>query len=77
MIFNKFYEEYFPFWNKLDDKDKEFLCQNSSIVHFEKEQMVHNNAECSGLFIVKTGKLRLYMAVAVLIFICVCPFLFC
>ena len=59
--FYEFYEQYFPFWNKLNDTDKDFLCQNSAIEYFEKEQVVHNNMECSGLFIVKKGKLRLYM----------------
>lgn len=59
--FNQLYERYFPFWNKLSDNDRMFLCQNSSLVHFEKEQAVHDNNECSGLFIVKSGKLRLYM----------------
>lgn len=61
MTFNQFYEEYFPFWKKLNDSDKEYLCQNTSVVHFEKEQTVHDNMKCSGLFIVKSGKLRLYM----------------
>lgn len=56
-----FFSEYFPFWNRLSDSDKQYLCQNSMPVHFEKEQSVHNNSECSGLFIVKTGRLRLYM----------------
>ena len=59
--FYEFYEQYFPFWNKLNDTDKDFLCQNSAIEYFEKEQVVHNNMECSGLYIVKNGKLRLYM----------------
>lgn len=59
--FYQFYEKYFPFWNKFNDTDKEFLCQNSDVEHFEKEQVVHNNMECSGLYIVKNGKLRLYM----------------
>lgn len=57
MNFAQFYESYFPFWNKLCDADKEFLCQSSSVQHFEKEQVVHNNMECSGLYIVKEGKL--------------------
>ena len=61
MNYEQFYAEYFPFWNKLNDNDKEFLCQNSSMEHFEKEQAVHNNMGCSGLYIVKNGKLRLYM----------------
>ena len=61
MIFNEFYKEYFPFWQTLSDNDKAYLCQNSSVVHFKKKQVVHNNTECSGLYIVKSGKLRLYM----------------
>ena len=61
MSFKQFYSRYFPFWDILNENDKEYLCQNSSLVHFEKQQLVHNNLECSGLFIVKTGKLRLYM----------------
>ena len=61
MSFSQLYEEYFPFWKVLSDSDKRYLCDNSSVVHFEKEQAVHNNTECSGLYIVKSGKLRLYM----------------
>lgn len=61
MPFGEFYQEYFPFWEKLNDADREYLCQNSSVVHFEKEQSVHTSSECSGLYIVRSGKLRLYM----------------
>lgn len=61
MSFEQFYYEYFPFWNKLSDSDKEYLCQESSVVHFEKKQTVHDNMGCSGLYIVKSGKLRLYL----------------
>ena len=61
MSIDQFFGEYFPFWNQLSDGDKQHLCQSSALVHFEKEQSVHNNSGCSGLFIVKTGRLRLYM----------------
>lgn len=61
MSIDQFFGEYFPFWSKLSDSDKQRLCQSSALVHFEKEQSVHNNSGCSGLFIVKTGRLRLYM----------------
>jgi CRP/FNR family transcriptional regulator len=61
MTFDGFYKEYFPFWEKLNDDDKKYLCDNSSVVHFEKEQPVYNNSGCSGLYIVRNGKLRLYM----------------
>ena len=59
--FSQLYKEYFPLWKVLSDNDKKYLCDNSSIVHFEREQAVHTNTECSGLYIVKSGKLRLYM----------------
>lgn len=61
MNYSQLYAEYFPFWDKLNEEDKAFLCLNSSLEHFEKEQPVHNNTGCSGLYIVKSGKLRLYM----------------
>lgn len=61
MSFYQLFEQHFPFWDKLNQSDKDYLCQNSSLVHFEKEQPVHNNTDCSGLYIVKSGKLRLYM----------------
>ncbi len=61
MDYDLFYEKYFPFWNELNEEDKHYLCKNSSMEHFEKEQSVHNNMGCSGLYIVKSGRLRLYM----------------
>ncbi len=61
MSYNSYYEKYFPFWNNLNETDKKYICDNTVEVHFEKEQPVHNNNECSGLYIVKNGKLRIYM----------------
>ena len=56
-----FYNEIFPFWESLNDIDKKLLCDNTTIKHFNQLQSVHNNSECSGLFIVKKGRLRVYM----------------
>lgn len=61
MDFDILYEKYFPFWMNLSDDDKLFLCKYSTEVHFEKEQSVHNGSGCSGLYIVKSGRLRLYI----------------
>lgn len=55
------FENTFPFWKELSPEDKEHLVRNSANLHFEKKQEVHGNSECSGVFIVKTGKLRIYM----------------
>ena len=61
MKYQVFFAEYFPFWHDLDASDRDFLCQNTTEEYFEKEQPVHDNLGCSGLYIVKTGRLRLYM----------------
>ena len=61
MDFNSVYETYFPFWKDLSPADRELLCAHSTAEHFESEQAVHDNMGCSGLFIVKSGRLRLYM----------------
>lgn len=45
----------------LTEEDKKYLCENTTEEYFEKEQAVHNNMGCSGLYFVKNGKLRLYM----------------
>lgn len=61
MPLQSFYEQYFPFWQKISEEDRAYLCQNTAEEHFEKEQPVHNNMGCSGLFIVRSGRLRIYM----------------
>ena len=61
MSLHAFYEQYFPFWNSLTEADKKFICENTIEEHFDKEQPVHDNMGCSGLFIVRSGRLRLYM----------------
>lgn len=61
MGYADFYSQYFPFWDKLSDSDKTLLCDNTSEELFDKEQSLHDNMGCSGVFIVKKGKLRIYM----------------
>ena len=61
MPLHAFYAKYFPFWKILKEEDQNYLCENSAEEHFGKEQPVHGNAGCSGLYIVRSGRLRLYM----------------
>lgn len=61
MEYNDFYKQYFPFWEDLSEADKAILCDNTSTSYFENKQTVHNNLECTGLYIVKSGRLRLYI----------------
>ena len=60
MSLNQFYETYFPFWRLLAEADQRLLCENTSEKHFERAQPVHDNTGCTGLFIVRSGRLRIY-----------------
>ena len=61
MDINKVYEKQFPFWKKLSDDDKAYLCANSSKVNFKKNEVVHDSLSCSGLYVIISGRLRVYM----------------
>ncbi len=55
------FEKVFPFWNKMSEIDKETFCRTSHHVTFKKGTNVHNGNECTGVILVKSGSLRLYM----------------
>ncbi len=61
MAIAEFYENYFPFWQTLSEADRKLLCDNTAEEYFEKAQAVHDNMGCTGLFIVRSGRLRIYM----------------
>ena len=55
------YGEIFPFWTKLTDSDRETLIRSSQQVHFNKGTTVHDGSECTGVIIIKSGSLRVYI----------------
>ena len=60
-VFESVYREIFPFWEKISDADREYICRNSYSVTYPKGKIVHNGSECSGVIFVRRGSLRLYM----------------
>lgn len=61
MIFEAVYREIFPFWEKISDTDREYICQNSYSVTYPKGKNIHDGSECSGVIFVRSGSLRLYI----------------
>ena len=55
------FEHTFPFWNSLSDIDKETMCRTAHEAHFKKGTNIHDGNECTGVILVKTGSLRLYI----------------
>ena len=60
-IFEPVYREIFPFWDKIPEKDREDICQNSHAVTWQKGMNIHDGNECSGVILVRSGSLRLYI----------------
>ena len=55
------FEKTFPFWNKMSDTDKDTFCRSSQQVGFEKGTTIHDGNECTGVILIQSGSLRLYM----------------
>ncbi len=60
-MFEPVFREIFPFWESLSENDKDFLCRNSVAVGYPKGTTLHDGTECSGVFMVRKGSLRVYM----------------
>ena len=61
IVFENIYREKFPFWEKISDADREYICRNSHMLTYPKGRNIHNGEECSGVIYVCSGSLRLYM----------------
>ena len=51
----------FPFWDKLSDTDKSTFLASSACVKFEKGTNIHDGNRCTGVILVRSGSLRLYI----------------
>jgi CRP/FNR family transcriptional regulator len=55
------FKSVFPFWEKMSQSDKETFMRSSYNVKFEKGTNIHNGNECTGVILIKSGSLRLYL----------------
>lgn len=55
------FENAFPFWSKMSDEDKSMFIRSSQNVCFKKGFNVHDGNSCTGVILVRSGSLRLYM----------------
>ena len=60
-IFESVYREHFPFWDKLSEGDRETFCRSSVILKYAKGANIHDGSECTGVILVRSGCLRVYM----------------
>ncbi len=51
----------FPFWDNMPKTDKETFLRSSQTVSFKKGSNIHDGNECTGVILIKSGSLRLYL----------------
>ena len=57
----KLFANSFPFWGGLSPADREIIFRSSIEVHFNSGKNIHDGRECTGIIMVKSGSLRLYI----------------
>ena len=60
-MFEPVFKEHFPFWDNITEDEREFICKNSVALSYPKGTTIHDGTECSGVFFVRSGCLRVYM----------------
>lgn len=57
----KLYKDAFPFWEELSEWDKKTFLRSSYEVSFRGGSTVHDGGDCTGVILIKSGCLRLYL----------------
>ncbi len=60
-IYEEVYSEIFPFWDEISVEEKHILCDNTVAMSYPKGATVHNEEDCSGVYFVRKGCLRVYI----------------
>ena len=55
------FRENFPFWDALSETEKDTFINSSQYISFRKGTNIHNGNECTGIILIRTGSLRLYI----------------
>lgn len=59
--FEELFRRIFPFWNDLTESDRNALCAGTRPEVYRRNRMLHTGSDCTGVIIVKTGCLRVYL----------------
>ena len=61
LSFHEYFMKAFPFWDTLTDEHKENICRTAHAVTFLKGTNIHNGDDCTGVILLKSGSLRVYI----------------
>ena len=60
-IHEEVFRKAFPFWERLGKTERDTLCASTVAKSYKKGVQIHDSSECTGVFIVKSGCLRVYI----------------
>ncbi len=55
------FQEVFPFWNTLTASDKNYIYDHTFYTSYQKGTTLYDGNECSGVFVLQSGTLRVYV----------------
>jgi len=55
------FAENFPFWETMTEEDRAAMCDHSRVIRYAAGETAHDSSECSGVFLVRKGCLRVYI----------------
>ena len=55
------FKENFPFWDDLSEIEQDTFINSSQYISFRKGTNIHNGNECTGIILIRSGSLRLYI----------------
>ncbi len=59
--FEKEFDDIALFSGLISDEDKQFICDNTHSVSYNKGTTIHDGNDCGGVFLVRSGSLRVYI----------------
>lgn len=60
-LFEPTLKKHFPFWDSLSENERENICNSTVALSYKKGTTIHDGTECSGIFLVRSGSLRVYI----------------
>ncbi|MBE6573980.1 MAG: Crp/Fnr family transcriptional regulator [Ruminococcaceae bacterium] len=60
-MYEELFRDTFPFWNEISDEERELVRSHTNTFKYKKGESVHSSDGCSGVFMVRSGCLRVYI----------------
>lgn len=60
-MFEPVFRTVFPFWDTITEDQRGYICENSVALTYPKGVTIHDSTDCSGVFFIRSGCLRVYI----------------